>query len=84
MNEQTKSILVWILIGLIAGWLASLIVGGGGLFRYILTGLAGSLVGGFLAQKFDIKLKIGNAFIEQVIVAAAGAIIVVLVARILA
>ena len=84
MSERTKAILVWIVIGLIAGWLASLLVGGGGLIRYILTGLAGSLVGGFLAQQFNIKLKIGNAFVEQVIIAAAGAIIVVLIARILA
>mgnify|MGYP000005855503 CR=1 FL=1 len=84
MSDQTKAILVWILIGLIAGWLASFIVGGGGLIRYILTGLAGSLVGGFLAQKFDINLKLGNKFLEQVIVAAVGAIIVVLIARILA
>jgi uncharacterized membrane protein YeaQ/YmgE (transglycosylase-associated protein family) len=84
MNEKTKAILIWIVIGLIAGWLASLIVGGGGLIRYVLTGLVGSLVGGFLAQQFNIKLRIGNAFIEQVIIAAVGAIIVVLVARILA
>jgi uncharacterized membrane protein YeaQ/YmgE (transglycosylase-associated protein family) len=84
MSDQTKAILIWIVIGLIAGWLASFIVGGGGLIRYILTGLAGSLVGGFLAQRFNIKLKIGNAFVEQVIVAAVGAIVVVLVARILA
>ncbi|WP_436641711.1 GlsB/YeaQ/YmgE family stress response membrane protein [Microbaculum sp. FT89] len=84
MSDQTKSILIWVLIGLLAGWLASFIVGGGGLIRYVLTGLAGSLVGGFLAQRFGIRLKIGNAFIEQVIIAAVGAIIVVLVARILA
>lgn len=84
MSDQAKAILIWIVIGLIAGWLASFIVGGGGLIRYILTGLAGSLVGGFLAQRFNIKLNIGNAFVEQVIVAAVGAIIVVLIARILA
>lgn len=84
MSDQAKAILIWIVIGLIAGWLASFIVGGGGLIRYILTGLAGSLVGGFLAQRFNIRLNIGNAFVEQVIVAAVGAIIVVLIARILA
>lgn len=84
MNERTRGLIVWILIGLIAGWLASLIVGGGGLLRYILTGMVGSLVGGFLAQQFNINLKLGNKFLEQVIVAAAGAIIVVLIARILA
>lgn len=84
MSDQAKAILVWIAIGLIAGWLASFIVGGGGLIRYVLTGLAGSLVGGFLAQRFNISLKIGNKFVEQVIIAAVGAIVVVLIARVLA
>ncbi len=31
MSEQTKAILVWIVIGLMAGLLASVLVGGGGL-----------------------------------------------------
>jgi uncharacterized membrane protein YeaQ/YmgE (transglycosylase-associated protein family) len=29
---QVKDIVVWVIIGLIAGWLASFIVGGGGIF----------------------------------------------------
>ena len=76
-----KAIGIWILIGLIAGWLASFIVGGGGIIRFVIWGLIGSVVGGFLARQFNINLKLGNAFIEQVIIAAVGAIIVVLVAR---
>ena len=44
--------IIWIVIGLIAGWLASLIVGGGGgLIGYLIAGLIGSVVGGFLAQQ---------------------------------
>src|SRR4051794_37246948 len=38
-------------IGLVAGWLASWLVGGSGLLQYVITGLAGSLIGGFLLER---------------------------------
>ena len=80
---DSKALITWIVIGIIAGFLASFVVGGGGLIRYLITGLIGSFVGGFLAQQFNIKLNLGNAFLEQVIVAAVGAIIVVIIASII-
>ena len=80
---DTRAIIIWVVIGLVAGWLASFVVGGGGLLKYILWGLVGSFVGGFLAKQFNINLNIGNALIEQIIVATVGAIIVVLIARII-
>jgi uncharacterized membrane protein YeaQ/YmgE (transglycosylase-associated protein family) len=84
MSEQAKSIVAWVIIGLIAGWLASIVVGsGGGLVGYIIAGLIGSVVGGFLAQQLKINLKLGNAFLEQVIIAFVGAIIVLIIANII-
>ncbi len=84
MSEQAKSIVAWVIIGLVAGWLASIVVGGGGgLIGFIIAGLIGSVVGGFLAQQLKIKLNLGNAFLEQVIVAFAGAIIVLIIANII-
>jgi uncharacterized membrane protein YeaQ/YmgE (transglycosylase-associated protein family) len=84
MNEQTKSIVSWIIIGLIAGFLASLIVGGGaGLIGWLIAGLIGSVVGGFLAQQLKIKLNLGNPFLEQLIISVVGAIIVIIIARII-
>ena len=84
MNEQTKSIVAWIVIGLIAGFIASLIVGGGGgLIGWVIAGLIGSVVGGFLAQQLNIKLNLGNPFLEQVIISAVGAIIVLVIANII-
>ncbi|MCB1472346.1 MAG: GlsB/YeaQ/YmgE family stress response membrane protein [Rhodobiaceae bacterium] len=81
---DAKSLLIFLLIGLVAGWLASFIVGGGGLVRYLLTGVVGSFVGGWLAAQFNIRLGLGSALAEQIIISTAGAIIVVLVARMLA
>ncbi len=81
---QVKDIVVWVIIGLIAGWLASFIVGGGGIFSYIIWGLLGSIVGGILVRLTGIKLNLGNPIIDQIVVAAIGAIIVVVIARIIA
>lgn len=79
-----KVLALWAVIGIIAGWLASMVVGGGGLIRYLLTGLAGAFVGGFLARQLNISLNTGSSLIDELIVATIGAIIVVLIARILA
>lgn len=50
-------VLVWILIGLIAGWLASRITGApGGLVRNLMVGLVGSLLGGFLFRKLGLMV----------------------------
>ena len=79
---DVKSILIWAVIGLIAGWLANFVMGGhGGLLRTLILGLVGAFVGGFLFQFAGIKVKLGNDFINQVVVAAVGAVVVVFVAR---
>ena len=84
MSDQGRSIIAWIVIGLIAGFLASLVVGGGGgLVGWLIAGLIGSVVGGFLARQLNIRLNLGNPFLEQVIISIAGAIIVLIIARII-
>jgi uncharacterized membrane protein YeaQ/YmgE (transglycosylase-associated protein family) len=79
-----KNILIWCVIGLVAGWLASLVLGGGGLVRYLITGLIGAVVGGFLFSFVGVNVNLGNAIVNQIVVAAVGAIVVVFIARLLA
>lgn len=81
---DVKAILIWIAIGIIAGWLASVIVGGGGLIRYLITGLIGAFVGGFLFKMAGVNINLGNPYINEIVVAAIGAIVVVLLARLIA
>ncbi|WP_306144077.1 GlsB/YeaQ/YmgE family stress response membrane protein [Roseibium sp. MMSF_3412] len=81
---DAKSILIWVAIGIIAGWLASILVGGGGLIRYLLTGIIGAFVGGFIFKFFGINIDLGNPYLNEILVAAIGAVVVVLIARILA
>jgi uncharacterized membrane protein YeaQ/YmgE (transglycosylase-associated protein family) len=52
------------------------------LLRYLITGLIGAFVGGFVFSAAGWKLNLGNEWIEQIVVAAIGAIIVVILARI--
>lgn len=80
---DTRSILIFLGIGLLAGFLASLIVGGSGLITYLISGVIGSFVGGYLFSALNIKLPIRNALVSQIITSTVGAIIVLLVARLL-
>jgi len=71
-------------VGLAAGWLASWIVGGSGLIRYVVTGLIGSFIGGYLLEKLGIELGIENPLASRIATATVGAGVVVLLARLVA
>ena len=82
MNVDAQKLIIWAIIGIVAGWLASVVIGGGGgLLRYLITGLIGAFVGGFVFQMAGWKLNLGNEWLEQIVVAFIGAIIVVILAR---
>ena len=70
------SILVWIITGIIAGWLAGLIIRGSGfgLLGDLIVGLVGGLIGGYLAGVLGMQ---PGSWIGQVIVAALGGVILV-------
>ena len=71
-------------VGLAAGWLASWIVGGSGLLRYVATGLVGTFVGGYVLDKLGIDLGIRNPVAARIVTATIGASLVVALARLLA
>ncbi len=81
---MNQSILMTLFIGLVAGWLASFVMGGGGLIRYLITGLIGAFVGWGLVYYFNINIGLENPMLTQILVATGGAIIVIFVARLIA
>ena len=67
-------------IGLVAGWLAHVVLGGrGGLFGNIAVGLIGAIVGGFLFDKLN--LHVMPDFWGNLITATIGAIVFLLIWR---
>jgi uncharacterized membrane protein YeaQ/YmgE (transglycosylase-associated protein family) len=84
MNMNTQQIVTIVVVGIVAGWLASLVVGGGGLLRYLITGILGAFVGGWLFSMAGWKLNLGSEIADQIVISAIGAIVLVLLARLIA
>jgi uncharacterized membrane protein YeaQ/YmgE (transglycosylase-associated protein family) len=74
-------LLVWIVVGLIAGSLASRLVTGKGkgCLADIVIGILGALIGGWLASQLHISINVGLPIIGQIVVAFAGAVILLLI-----
>lgn len=74
--------IVILLVGLVAGALASWLTGGRkGAIRYIATGLIGAFVGGWLFRAAGISLGIDSEILRALVTATIGAVIVSLIAR---
>ncbi|CAN0378265.1 unnamed protein product [Phaeothamnion confervicola] len=68
----------WIVIGLLAGWLAAKITNSPqGLLRNIAVGLIGAVLGGLLASKLGIQVV--PDFLGELITAVAGAVILLFI-----
>ncbi|MDE2052039.1 MAG: GlsB/YeaQ/YmgE family stress response membrane protein [Gammaproteobacteria bacterium] len=78
------SIIAWIVLGLIAGFIASKIVNktGEGLIRDILLGVVGALVGGWLFRAFGMH-GVTGLNVYSLLVAVAGAIVFLVVYHVL-
>ncbi len=83
-------IIVMVVNGLIAGWLAGLLLGGGGLIRNLFVGIIGAFVGGALVRYELLALPAGltnvtNAipYGTQILISTIGALVVVIIARFL-
>ena len=82
---ENKQFVIMLVNGVIAGWLAGLLLGGGGLIRNLIVGLIGAILGGMLVQlqvftlpfDFDAWVPYGN----QIAVSTLGAMLVILLAR---
>ena len=75
---------IWfILIGLVAGWLAGQLMKGGGfgVIGDIVVGVVGALLGGFLFRSFGVSW--GGGLLGAIIVATIGAIVLIFVLRLI-
>lgn len=80
ISMQPGGVIAWIIVGLIAGWLAGLTMRGSGygIIGDIIAGLIGALIGGFI---FGFFVQGATAFWGSVVVAFIGACILIAIVR---
>lgn len=72
------SILAWIVVGLIAGAIAKLLMPGddpGGIILTILLGIAGAIIGGFIAVALNLSNGVDDFDIGTIVLAVLGAML---------
>ncbi len=87
--EPYKIYIILGLIGLVAGWLSGVLLGGGGLLRNLIVGVLGAFVGGMLVESKLLvlpKLPVVDQipYGNQIVVATIGAILITIFARVIA
>ena len=80
------SLLSWVVVGLIAGWLAGVVMRGGGfgLLGNIVVGVVGGVLGGWIASYFfHVGDPMSGINLPSILVAFAGAIVLIVLLRLL-
>jgi uncharacterized membrane protein YeaQ/YmgE (transglycosylase-associated protein family) len=77
-----EGLLVFLVVGLVAGWLAGKLVRGGGfgLIGDLIVGVIGAFIGGWLWGALHLP-TIGNFWINAIITATVGAVILLIILR---
>lgn len=83
MHMSSESLLVIVLVGLAAGWLAGQIIQGTGfgLVGDMLIGIVGAFIGGWLLPQLGIHL--GAGLVPAIVNATIGALVLLLIIRVL-
>jgi uncharacterized membrane protein YeaQ/YmgE (transglycosylase-associated protein family) len=78
-----ESFIIWIVVGAIAGWLAGMVVKGGGfgLIGDIVVGIVGAIIAGWLLPQLGIV--IGSGFVAAIIDAFIGAVILLVIIKLI-
>ncbi len=76
-----ETILIWLVVGAVAGWLAGVIVKGGGfgLLGDIVVGIIGAFIGGWLLAKLGVHIGVG--VVATIASATTGAVVLLLILR---
>jgi uncharacterized membrane protein YeaQ/YmgE (transglycosylase-associated protein family) len=80
---EAQSLIVWLIVGAIAGWLAGMVVKGGGfgLIGDIIVGIIGAFIAGWLLPQLGIV--IGSGIVGAIIDAFIGAVILLVIIRLI-
>jgi uncharacterized membrane protein YeaQ/YmgE (transglycosylase-associated protein family) len=80
---DAQGVIVWLIVGAIAGWLAGMVIKGGGfgLIGDIIVGIIGAVIAGWLLPQ--IGIIIGGGIIGAIINAFIGAVILLIILRLI-
>jgi uncharacterized membrane protein YeaQ/YmgE (transglycosylase-associated protein family) len=80
---DVQNIIIWIIVGAIAGWLAGMVVKGGGfgLIGDIIVGIVGALIAGWLLPAIGFPIAAG--FVGAIIDAFIGAVILLIIIKLI-
>ena len=80
---EAQSLIVWLIVGAIAGWLAGKVVRGGGfgLIGDIIVGIIGGFIAGWLLPAVGVPIAAG--FVGAVIDSCIGAVILLIILRLI-
>jgi uncharacterized membrane protein YeaQ/YmgE (transglycosylase-associated protein family) len=80
---DVQALIIWLTVGGIAGWLAGMVVKGGGygLIGDIIVGIVGGFIAGWLLPR--IGVAIGGGIIADIIDAFIGAVILLIILRVI-
>ena len=81
---NTESLIVWVIVGAIAGWLTSMVMRTNrqqGLLEDIIVGVVGGVIGGFVFNSLGIAGAVTGLNVTSVVVAFVGGIILIALLR---
>jgi uncharacterized membrane protein YeaQ/YmgE (transglycosylase-associated protein family) len=78
------SLLIWLVVGIVAGWLAGKIMRGAGygLIGDLIIGVIGAYIGGWLWRELHLPV-IGNFWISAIVTATVGALLLLFIIRLI-
>ncbi|HQW93052.1 MAG: GlsB/YeaQ/YmgE family stress response membrane protein [Chitinophagaceae bacterium] len=78
---EAQSLIIILLLGALAGWLAGMVFQGGGLglIGNIVVGIIGGFIGYWLLPKVGVNINTGTGWLNYVLTAAIGAIVLLVV-----
>jgi uncharacterized membrane protein YeaQ/YmgE (transglycosylase-associated protein family) len=78
-------ILSWIIVGLLAGWIAGMIMKGSGygVVGNIVVGIVGALLGGFLSTTLFDGVSLSGFNLQSLLIAILGSIVLIFLVRLL-
>ncbi len=81
MHLSSDSFLVMLIVGVVAGWLAGLVMRGSGygIIGDIVIGLLGAFVGSYLLRAMNVAIHVGHPVLDKAVIAFIGAVVLLFV-----